>query len=493
MHSLSETDQICKPHVVCLPFPSQGHINPMLKLAILLHSKGFHITFVNTEFNHKRILKSRGPNSLDGFLDFHFETIPDGLLSSDEDAADATQDIPSLFDSIRKNFLAPFQTLLLKLNGYVNSTEFPPPVSCIIPDAFMSFAIAAAKEIGVPCVSFRTSSAVSFLGNKYLPALIQKGIIPLKDPTYLTNGHFDTTLDWIPTMKNVRLKDFSVFTRLTNTDDLMLNFVMEQAELASESSAIIFNTFDELEGNVLDALSTMSCPPLYAVGPLQSLINQLPENSLISIGANLWEEDFECLQWLRSKPPNSVVYVNFGSITVLTAQQLLEFAWGLANSKKNFLWIIRSDAIVGDRNITLPPEFVEETKERSFIARWCPQERVLNHPSIGAFLTHCGWNSMIESLASGVPMICWPFFADQHINCRFACIEWGVGLEIDASVNRDGLEKVVSEVIDGEKGMKMKNKAVEWKKKAEEAISAGGGSSYMNLDKLVHEVLLNKP
>lgn len=312
------------------------------------------------------------------------------------------------------------------------------------------------------------------------------------DPTYLTNGYLDATLDWIPPVKNVRLKEFSTFTRTTDINDPMLNFIMEQAEEASKSSAMIFNTFHELEGDVLVALSLM-CPPLYSIGPLQSLINQLPENSLKFIEANLWEEDLDCLQWLNSKAPNSVVYVNFGSITVLTAQQLIELAWGLANSKKDFLWIIRSDAVVGGHSLSLPSEFVEKTKERCLIARWCPQELVLNHPSIGAFLTHCGWNSMIESLASGVPMICWPFFADQPINCSFACTEWGVGLEIGSNVSRDDVEKLVSEVIDGEKGKKMKNKAVEWKKKAEEATSAVDGSSYMNLDKLVNEILLNKP
>lgn len=184
MHSVSETDQICKPHAVCLPFPSQGHINPILKLAIILHNRGFHITFVNSEYNHRRLLKSRGPNSLDGFQDFRFETIPDGLPPNTTDEnTDATQHIPSLCESTRKNCLAPFRRLLLKLNNNASKnagTIDSPTVTCIVSDALMSFAVVAAKEIGIPSVSFRTTSAASFLGNKYLPALMQKGIIPLK-------------------------------------------------------------------------------------------------------------------------------------------------------------------------------------------------------------------------------------------------------------------------------------------------------------------------
>lgn len=311
------------------------------------------------------------------------------------------------------------------------------------------------------------------------------------DSSYLTNGYLESKLDWIPSMKNIRLRDLPIPKRTADLNDPLLNFMMEQAKKAVKASGFIFNTFDELECEVLATLSSM-CPPIYTIGPLHSLINQLPENSLKFIGGNLWKENLECLEWLNSRASNSVVYVNFGSITVLTRQQLVEFAWGLADSRKSFLWIIRSDAVVGGYNVNLPSEFVEETKRRGLIIRWCPQEQVLNHPSVGAFLTHCGWNSIIESLSSGVPMICWPFFADQHINCRFACAEWGVGLEIDSNVNRDEVAKLVNELIDGDKGKTMKSKAMEWKNKAEKATSAVNGPSYLNLGRLVTEITLKK-
>lgn len=298
----------------------------------------------------------------------------------------------------------------------------------------------------------------------------------------------DQTIDWIPGMKNVRLRDLPSFIRTTDPNDFMLNFVMGEADKASKASGIIFNTFDALEHDILDALSTMY-PRVYSIGPLHLRINQLPaENKLKSLGGNLWKEEPECLQWLDSKQPKSVIYVNFGSITVMSHQQLVEFAWGLANSKQNFLWIVRPDLVMGKAAI-LPPEFVEETKERGLIASWCPQDKVLNHPSVGGFLTHCGWNSITESLGSGVPMICWPFFADQLINCRYVCNEWGVGIEIDSSVTRDGIEGIVRELMNGEKGMSMREKATEWKMKAEEAIGLGGSSS-VNFDHLI-EVLSN--
>jgi hypothetical protein len=138
-----------KPHAVCIPFPAQGHINPMLKMAKILHFRGFHVTFVNTEFNHKRILKSRGPNSLDGLPSFRFETIPDGLPDSD---VEATQDIASLCVSTRKNCLAPFTSLLSKLNDTASSKV--PPVTCIVSDCVMTFTLDAAAELGIPDVLF---------------------------------------------------------------------------------------------------------------------------------------------------------------------------------------------------------------------------------------------------------------------------------------------------------------------------------------------------
>ncbi|CAI9104053.1 OLC1v1002661C1 [Oldenlandia corymbosa var. corymbosa] len=470
-----------KPHAVCLPFPAQGHINPMIKLAKLLHSKGFHITFVNTEYNHRRLLKSRGPDSLNGVPGFRFETITDGLPPAA--AEDTTQDLPSLCDSTTKNCLAPFLALLRKLN----SLDGSPPVSCVVSDTAMWFAIKAAREVGVPIFCLRTTNASCFFAYRNFPALIQKEILPLKDSTFLTNGYLESTLDWIPSLKNVRLRDLPTYTR-TNDSNEMLDFIMTQVLEASKADALIFNTFDELERDVLADLSR-TCPPIYTIGPLHSIINQLPQNSLKSIGGSLWKEDLESLKWLNSRAPNSVVYVNFGSITVLTPEQLVEFAWGLADSKKDFLWTLRPDAVKGDCNVNLPFEFYEETKERGLIVTWCPQEQVLNHPSIGTFLTHCGWNSMMESLASGVPMICWPFFADQHINCRFACAEWGVGLEIDSNVNRVDVANAVTELIDGEKGKQLKSDALIWKNKAADATTTSNGSSYLNIDKLVAEML----
>nr|XP_027191518.1 UDP-glycosyltransferase 85A2-like [Cicer arietinum] len=180
MGSLAKTKK--KPHVVCVPYPAQGHINPMLKLAKLLHFKaGFHVTFVNTEYIHKRLLKSRGRNSLKGVSSFRFETIPDGLPESD---VDVTHDFPSLCDSTRKTCLPHFKNLISKLNNAFDT----PPVTCIVSDGCMSFTLDAAQKFNIPEVLFWTTSACGFMCYVQYRQFIEKGLIPLKGKSVVFVG-----------------------------------------------------------------------------------------------------------------------------------------------------------------------------------------------------------------------------------------------------------------------------------------------------------------
>jgi len=166
-----------KPHAVVTPYPAQGHVTPLLKLAKLLHLRGFHITFVHTEYNYKRLLKSRGPHGLDGLPDFRFETIPDGLPPMEDD--DVTQPVPALFDSIRKNFLQPFCDLLHTLNRSATQGLIP-PVTCLVSDGCMTFTTQAAQQLALPHVICWPASACSLLSIMNFPTLVKKGLTPLK-------------------------------------------------------------------------------------------------------------------------------------------------------------------------------------------------------------------------------------------------------------------------------------------------------------------------
>ncbi|CAH1453973.1 unnamed protein product [Lactuca virosa] len=465
-----------KPHALCIPTPFQGHINPMLKLAKILHSRGFHITFVNTEFYHQRLLRSQGSDALNGLPSFCFEAIPDGLPPPENPGA--TPDALSFCMSVDEICLGPLKSLLSKLNAS------SPPVTCMVADIFMGFTHDAAREFDIPEIVLWTSDVGSLMCLHEYPNLLERDLVPRKDSTFLSNEYLNTMIDCIPTMPGLRLKDLPSFTRRTSpADEYMLQYLRLQTERAKSASAIIFNTFHELDSDLLDTLSSVFAP-CYAVGPFHLLEKEIDE-SLPFVKSSLWKEDNNCLKWLESKPPSSVIYVNFGSITVMKYQHLLEFCWGLANSNYPFLWIIRPDLVIGQSAVQLPSEFFEETSSRGMLASWCPQEQVLNHPSIGGFLTHSGWNSTIECISSGVPMICCPFSGDQQTNCWSCCNRWGVGMEIEKDVKREEVAKLVIELMNGEKGKEMRKNATDLKNMAEKACSSPFGSSTVNLEKVI--------
>lgn len=433
---------------------------------------------VYTEFNHSRLLRSKGPEAVKNSPGFWFETIPDGVPPSNPDA---TQSVTELLYYTKKHSVVPLRDLIVKLN----STEGLPKVSCIISDGIMSFAIKVARELGIPEVQFWTASTCGLVAYLQFGELVKKSIFPLKDEKDVSNGYLeDTALEWIPGMQHMRLKDMPSFVRSTDPEDIAFNRWLEEAQDILTADAIVFNTFVEFEAEVLETVSSMF-PNIYNLGPLTTL---LIKNEVNGTRPSLWKENTDCLTWLDTQKPNSVIYLNFGSIAVMTEDNFKEFAWGLANSGHPFLWIVRPDVVKGTNGTVLPEEFLEETRDRSMIARWCPQDKVLAHPSVGAFLTHSGWNSTLEGICGGAPMLCWPFFAEQQVNCRYASTTWGVGLEIDSDVKRDGVEALVREMMEGESGKVMRNKAVEWKKKSEIAC-VEGGSSYDDFERFVGYLL----
>ncbi|XP_047066951.1 7-deoxyloganetin glucosyltransferase-like [Lolium rigidum] len=478
-----------RPHAVMVPYPAQGHITPMLQLAKLLHTRGFHVTFVNNEFNHRRLLRSQGADALGSVPAFRFAAIADGLPPSDREA---TQDIPSLCYYTMTTSLPRLKELVAKLNEEAeNSGGALPPVTCVVADSVMSFALRAARELGLRCATLWTASACGFMTYYHYKDLRDRGIIPLKDEAQLSNGYLDdTTIDWIPAVpKDLRLRDLPSFVRTTDPDDIMFNFFIHETAAMSQASGVLINTFDELDAPLLDAMSRL-VPPIYTAGPLHLTVrNNVPDESPVAtLASSLWKEQDAPLQWLDGRPPRSVVYVNFGSITVMSNEQLLEFAWGLANTGYAFLWNVRPDLVKGDQ-ATLPPEFSSETEGRSMLSTWCPQAKVLEHEAVGVFLTHSGWNSTLESICGGVPMVCWPFFAEQQTNCRYKCTEWGIGMEIGDEVRRAQVEGVIREAMEGEKGREMRRRVMELRDSAV-ASARRDGRSIRNVDRLINEVLL---
>ncbi|CAN6244849.1 unnamed protein product [Urochloa humidicola] len=460
----------------------------MMKLAKILRCKGFHITFVNTEYNHRRLIRSQGPAAVAGLPGFRFATIPDGFPESD---ADVTQDAVSICDSTMRT-CGPHLTRLIQR---LNDDNGVPPVTCVVADSVMSFGLDAAREAGVPCALFWTASACGYMGYRNFQFLIDEGLAPLKDEEQLRNGYLDTPVGWARGMSKHIFPTF-IYT-MQRGDDILREFLMREVARADAADAVIFNTFDELDPAALEAMRAI-LPPVYTIGPLGHVLDRIAGDAgadtaaaLATIRASLWKEDLTCVRWLDGRAARSVVYVNCGCVTTMSSDDLVEFAWGLANSGYDFPWIIRPDLVKGDTAV-LPPEFVEATRGRCLLASWCEQEVVLRHEAVGVFLTHSGWNSTSESLCAGVPMLCWPFFAEQQTNCRYACVddEWGVGMEVGDEVRREALEATIREAMAGEKGKEMRRRAEEWKAAAVRATQPGG-RALTNLDGLIRDVLLS--
>ena len=201
-------------------------------------------------------------------------------------------------------------------------------------------------------------------------------------------------------------------------------------------------------------------------------------------GLNLFKPDMDiCMKWLDTKEIGSVVYISFGSMATLGEEQMEEITWGLKNSNCYFLWVVR-DA----EEKKLPNNFLQETAEKGLVVSWCPQLEVLAHKAIGCFMTHCGWNSTLEALSLGVPMIAMPQWSDQTTNAKNIMDVWKVGIRVKVDEKgigtKEEIELCIREVIEGERGKEMKRNSMKWKELTKEAVNEDG-SSDKNIEEFV--------
>ncbi|XP_059428672.1 7-deoxyloganetic acid glucosyltransferase-like [Corylus avellana] len=462
-----------QPHILLLPFPAQGHIKPLLSLAELLCHAGLHVTFLNTDHNH-HCLTHLQPLSAH-FPTLHFDSISDGLPTDHPRNIQFMRDILFSVKSVTK---LRFRDLLADL-----STKSERPVTCVIADSIMSFAIDIAKELGVRVMTFWALSPCSLWSFLCFPKLIEEGQLPVGD------DDMDRMVRGVPGMEDLlRRRDLPGLYRLKLDDPFFIS-IIEDIMAMTRTSALIFNTFDNLEDPTISHIASLFSR-IYTIGPLTTLLTSRIEHDVsrsLSSFNNLCEADRSCMTWLDSQSLRSVVYVSFGSTGLMTRGQLLEFWHGMVNSGKPFLWVVRRDGIEGaEGEHPIPEELQEGTKERGFLVDWAPQEEVLAHQAVGGFLTHNGWNSTLEGIVSGVPMVCWPTIADHQINSRLVSEVWRIGLDMKDTCDRSTIEMMIRAVMEErrEEMMKSMDRIV---KLAHDCVDQGG-SSYHNLDKLIEDI-----
>jgi hypothetical protein len=248
------------------------------------------------------------------------------------------------------------------------------------------------------------------------------------------------------------------------------------------SRGLVLNTFDALERPELEGLRRDLAVPVFDIGPLHKFA---PAGD-----SSLLRQDWSCLEWLDRWPPESVLYVSFGSLACMSSRDLEETAWGIAASGVPFLWVVRPGLVRGCAEHHLPDGFGAATRGRGMVVAWAPQEEVLRHRAVGGFWTHTGWNSTTESVCEGVPMLCRPYFGDQMGNARYVEHVWRVGLEVAGELERGSVEAAIRRLMTGRDGAEMRARAGELKEAAVECTGKGG-SSCQAIDKLLEHMMMS--
>jgi hypothetical protein len=223
---------------------------------------------------------------------------------------------------------------------------------------------------------------------------------------YIPESQLYTPVEELPPL---RVKD--LFFSSSNNHEMVRQVLARATESVRNSHGLVINTFEALETAELDRIrGELDVAVVIAAGPLHKL-------STRGTGSSLLQQDRSCIEWLDRQAAGSVLYVSFGSLASMDSGELSEVAWGLANSDQPFLWVVRPDVVADGPG--LPEGFDRTVDGRGKVIPWAPQQEVLAHSAVGAFWTHNGWNSTLESISEGLPMICRPQFADQMMNARY--------------------------------------------------------------------------
>ncbi|KAL3724277.1 hypothetical protein ACJRO7_029446 [Eucalyptus globulus] len=458
---------MCRPHdihVLVLTHPVQGHINPMLQFSRRLASKGLKVTFLIP------ISTKKSPNLVNS-SSINVVYIPDGFEDVDREKL-------SMGDALKH-----FQVSVThSLNDFIEKHQAceEKPAKVLVYDSFMFWALDIAIQHGMHGAPFFTQSCVVCC-TYYM---IHQGRVKL--PLEAAHGQGHVVSD-PPVMSVLGPDDFPSFVVDVNSYPGALPFVLGQFSNIQRAKWLLFNSFAELEEEIVKWMgnqwSIMTIGPTI---PSVYLDKRLEDDK--DYGLSLFKPEAEaCLKWLDSKPPKSVLYVSFGSMASLGEDQMEELANGLKRMKSNFLWVVRES-----EEKKLPRNFLQDVgiADQGLVVKWCNQLQVLSHGSVGCFMTHCGWNSTLEALSLGVPMVVMPQWTDQPTNATFIVEVWKVGLRVRANERRivtgEEIESCVNDVMEGERGEVIRKNSLRWKKMAREAVDEGGSS-----DKNILEFVTN--
>lgn len=458
-----------KPHAVLLASPGLGHLIPVLELAKrLVTHHGFHVTVFAIAASASPV-ESQSLGSAASSKLLHVVELPPADISSlvDADAAVFTRIVVMMRETIPS------------FRAAISAMKFPP--SLMIVD-FFGFEALEIPEFDMPKYTFVPSNACLLALMLYVPTLdveVKGEYVDRAEPLQL------------PGCKPVRPEDV-VDPMLDRRNQQYLECMRMGAGI-TKADGILLNTWEDLEPTTLKALrdhkamAQFAKVPIYPVGPLTRPIGKEEARS-------------ELLDWLDLQPADSVIYVSFGSGGTHSSEQLAELAWGLELSQQRFIWVVRPP-IENDPSGSffttgkgggehpsdyLPEGFLTRTKNVGVVVPlWAPQVEILSHPSVGGFLSHCGWGSTLESILSGVPMVAWPLYAERRLNATMLTEELGIAVRPEVLptkrvVRKEEIEKMVRKVMEENHS---RERVKEVMNSGERALRKGG-SSYNSLSQV---------
>ncbi|KAG6663980.1 hypothetical protein CIPAW_02G059400 [Carya illinoinensis] len=442
-------------HIIMLPFLAHGHLIPFLALAKQLQQRtGYTITIASTKLNIQYLRSSISADSDSKIL---FAELP--FCSSAHDLPPNTESTENLSLDRMIKLLYASQSLedpLFRLLNDIIDQEGRPPL-CIISDLFFGWAVDVAKSVGTVTVSFNTGGAYGVLA--YVSFCLNLPHRSTDSDEFLVPG--------FPESVRFHHSQLHPYLRAADGTDMGSKFMQSQFSRCLESSGWLCNSVEEIEPLGLDLLMKYIRLPVWAIGPL------LPPAALKSSSSS----------------------------------QMMQLAIGLEGSGKSFIWVVRPPLgfdLNGEFRAEWLPEGFEERMKQSrrglIVRNWAPQLDILSHKSTGAFLSHCGWNSVLESLSQGVPIVGWPMAAEQAFNSKMLMEEMGVSVELTRGIQRVIEAKEVKRVLESAmdehgKGEDMRKKATEVKELMKLAVREEGqekGSSLKAVDEFVRTVLYKR-
>ncbi|XVF03133.1 hypothetical protein REPUB_Repub04eG0234800 [Reevesia pubescens] len=458
------------PHILVFPYPAQGHMLSLLDLTHQLSLHGLTITILITPKNlpYLSSLLSSHPSSITPLI-FPFPShplIPPGI-----------EHVKDLGNTGNLPIMSALGKLHDPLLNWFNSHPNPPVA--ILSDFFLGWTQYLATRLNIPRITFFSSGA--FLASVF--DYIWNNVEKVKSLSKVEFSH----LHGSPVFKQEHLP--SVFKNYRRSDPDW-EFVKDGMIANTKSWGCVFNSFDALETEHIQCFKTHAGHDrVFSVGPLSLTGPDVSDRGKLGSGS---DPNDQVLTWLDGCPNGSVVYVCFGSQKLLKKEQMEALANGLEKSGARFIWVVKPGTTQQkeDGYGIVPDRFEERVAGRALVIKgWAPQVLILNHRAVGGFLSHCGWNSVLEGIVGGVMTLAWPMEADQFVNGMLLVDEMGVGVRVcegaDTVPDSDELGRIIAESMTEGKGVKVKAKDL--KEKALAAMS-DGGSSMKALDRLVEEL-----